>query len=82
MDTKKCRTRVRKGTRNCGLNFAYGKFGFSEDYFFAHMWLSLATLQGDEEAESLLYELEEVMVFNDVAKARQHAREWKERHGR
>jgi hypothetical protein len=46
------------------------------------MWLSLATLQGDEEAESLLYELEEVMVFDDVAKARQHAREWKERHGR
>ena len=54
--------------------------GVPEDYVKAHMWLSLAKAQGNEDAAKGLYIIEKEMNTDQIAKAQVLATEWWEKH--
>jgi hypothetical protein len=51
--------------------------GVPQDFILAHMWLNLATAQGNPEAEKMRDELAERMTPSQIAEAQRLAREWK-----
>ena len=52
------------------------------DYVQAHMWFTLATVQGHENAAKPRDMVEERMTPADVTKAQRLAREWMEKRGK
>ena len=64
---------------NLGLMYAEGN-GVPPDYVQAHMWLNLASLQGNEKANKNRDIAAEKMSSEQIAEAQRMAREWLEAH--
>ncbi len=62
-----------------GVMYSIGN-GVAQDYVQAHMWLSLAAAQGNEQAAQCLEIVAKGMAPAHVSEAERLAREWQEAH--
>ena len=70
-----------KAQHNLGVMYYYGQ-GVTLDFVQAHMWLSLATAQGNKKASERRDIVAELMTPNQIAEAQRMAREWMAKHPR
>ncbi len=67
------------GQYNLGVAYAEGK-GVTQDWVLAHMWFNISATNGKKGRRYTRYEVERKMTAEQIAKARELAREWKRTH--